>query len=290
MSIDSSEYNWSWDRVTNWVARALILLALKLPYKMRVRWFGWLVSNTIARFAGLRKRASTNLRMVMPELTEAEIRRLSRQATNNLGRILIETYSRDDLERTCSQLPLSGAGYEAIKTARHNGQPVVFVSGHFGNYFAARVALQARGFEMGAVYRPFSNPYFDAHYLTAINEFGLTFARGVHGTRDMVRHLKSGGNVAILADQHFTSGAPLEFFGRPARTATSAAILALKYNALLVPLYGVRRADGVHFDVVIEPPIPVGTPEAMTQALNDSLEAIIRQHPDQWMWNHRRWK
>lgn len=290
MSSASFDRSRSLDRVSNWFARTLILLALKLPYEMRIRWFGWIVSNTVAPLAGMRKRATANLRTIMPELSDEEIGRLSHRATNNLGRLLIETYSKDDLERTCSQLPLQGAGWDAIETARRNGQPIVLVSGHFGNYSAARVALQARGYSIGAVYRPFNNQYFDAHYLAALNEYGATFARGLQGTREMVRYLKSGKCVAILADQHFASGAPLEFFGHPAKTATSAAHLALEYNALLVPFYGVRRPDGIHFDVIIEPPVAAGTPESMTQALNDSLEAIIRRHPDQWMWTHRRWK
>jgi KDO2-lipid IV(A) lauroyltransferase len=44
------------------------------------------------------------------------------------------------------------------------------------------------------------------------------------------------------------------------------------------------------FQIIVEAPIPHGTPEAMTQALNDSLEAIVRQNIDQWFWIHRRWK
>ncbi|MDE3120851.1 MAG: lauroyl acyltransferase, partial [Paracoccaceae bacterium] len=54
--------------------------------------------------------------------------------------------------------------------------------------------------------------------------------------------------------------------------------------------YGIRRPDGLSFDIVIEAPIPHGTPQEMTQALNDSLEALVRRHPEQWFWIHRRWK
>jgi KDO2-lipid IV(A) lauroyltransferase len=85
-------------------------------------------------------------------------------------------------------------------------------------------------------------------------------------------------------------GAPLRFFGHEALTALSAAELALRYEADLVPTYGIRQPDGLSFEVVVEPPIPKGTPEAMTQALNDSLEALARRHLDQWFWIHRRWK
>jgi KDO2-lipid IV(A) lauroyltransferase len=106
----------------------------------------------------------------------------------------------------------------------------------------------------------------------------------------MVRHLRSGGMLGMLIDQHMGHGAPLTFFGKTALTALSAADLALKYDALLVPTYGIRGPDGLSFTIVVEAPIPAGTPEAMTQALNDSLEALVRRHMDQWFWIHRRWK
>ena len=56
------------------------------------------------------------------------------------------------------------------------------------------------------------------------------------------------------------------------------------------PTYAIRQPDGLSFEIIVEPPIPHGTPEAMTQALNDSLEALVRKHLDQWFWIHRRWK
>ena len=96
--------------------------------------------------------------------------------------------------------------------------------------------------------------------------------------------------LAMLIDQHFHRGARLRFFGHEALTALSAADLALRYDADLVPMYAIRAPDGISFHIVVESPIPPGTPEAMTQALNDSLEAHVRQNMDQWFWVHRRWK
>jgi KDO2-lipid IV(A) lauroyltransferase len=96
--------------------------------------------------------------------------------------------------------------------------------------------------------------------------------------------------VHALIDQRMHQGAKLSFFGHEALTALSAAELALKYDALLLPVYAIRRPDGLDFDILVEAPIAPGTPEAMTQALNDSLEALVRRHPEQWFWIHRRWK
>jgi KDO2-lipid IV(A) lauroyltransferase len=66
--------------------------------------------------------------------------------------------------------------------------------------------------------------------------------------------------------------------------------MALKYDALLIPTYAIRQPDGLTFQIVVDAPILKETPEAMTQALNDNLEALIRRYPEQWFWIHRRWK
>jgi KDO2-lipid IV(A) lauroyltransferase len=96
--------------------------------------------------------------------------------------------------------------------------------------------------------------------------------------------------VGMLIDQHMGQGTALDFMGQPAMTALSAAELALKYNCLLVPVYGIRQADGLHFDLVVEAPIAPSDAVTMTQALNDSLAAQVRRRPEQWFWVHRRWK
>jgi KDO2-lipid IV(A) lauroyltransferase len=106
----------------------------------------------------------------------------------------------------------------------------------------------------------------------------------------MVRFLRGGGILGLLIDQRMQQGAKLSFFGHEALTALSAAELALKYDALLLPVYAIRQENGLDFDILVESPIPPGPPEAMTQALNDSLEALVRAHPGQWLWIHRRWK
>lgn len=116
------------------------------------------------------------------------------------------------------------------------------------------------------------------------------FPRDRHGFAQMVRHLRAGKLLALLIDQHMSKGARLSFFGQPANTAVSAAQLALKYDALLVPIYAVRKADGLGFAIEVEPPVPHSDEKTMTQALNDSLEAQVRRHPEQWLWTHRRWK
>lgn len=269
-----------------------LLYGLQLvPYRWRVPAAGWVVTRLVAPLAGYRTRIRENLALAWPELAHSRIETLVRDVPDNAGRTLIEIYSGASFKAQVAQSPIRGAGWQTLIEARARGQGVILVSGHFGNYDVPRAVLSAKGYPVGGLYKPARNPFFNKHYIRKIEAIGAPiFPRGRRGLADMVKHLKSGGMMGMLIDQHITSGPLLHFFGQPAHTALSAAELALKYDLLLIPAYGVRGADGLTFEVVVDPPIPRSTPEEMTQALNDNLEAQIRQHPAQWFWIHRRWK
>ncbi len=282
-------------RAMHWVVdrtlRAAIGVALMLPYERRVRMMGRLMRSVIAPLAGYEARSCENLAMIFPDIAADDRRRLARAVADNVGRTLIENYSGAEfLARLASEEP-HGAGLAALESARAQGRPAILVSGHFGNYEAPRAALVARGHAIGGLYKPMRNPYFNAHYVRTMEGFGgPVFPQGAAGTKGFVRHLKAGGMLVLLIDQRMATGEPLDFLGQPARTALSAAELALRYDAVLLPFYGTRRADGLTFDVEIEAAVPPSDPVTMTQALNDSLAARVRTRPEQYFWVHRRWR
>lgn len=279
------------DYAVDLAVRALLRIALALPYSWRVPFMGWVMARIAAPLAGWNKRVRANLHHVWPDLPSAEIKRLVRGVPDNFGRALIEMYSGDAFKSRMREMPVTGDGLAALERARDAGRPVVLITGHFGSYDAARVALAARGFPVGGVYNPMTNPYFNAHYVAAMAAIGEPiFARGRKGLTQMIGFLRAGGMVGMIADQFMKHGVALDFLGKPALTALSAAEMALKYDALVVPVYGIRQPDGLSFEIRIEAPIPHGDPVAMTQAMNDSLGALVKRHPEQWFWIHRRWK
>ncbi|MCC5999611.1 MAG: lauroyl acyltransferase [Pararhodobacter sp.] len=270
---------------------AMIGLALRLPLARRVPLMGWLAQYLIAPVAGTGRRIRANLAHVMPELTSAQVRRLTGQVHNNIGRALIELFSGEDFVTQAAAAPMEGAGVQALAEAHAQGRPVILVTAHLGNYDVARAALLARGYRVGGLYMPMSNPAFNARYVAAIGAIGKPlFPRGRTGLGGMLRFLRQGGMLGMVADHYMDHGVVLDFMGKPARTALSAAELALRHDALLVPIYGIRQPDGLTFRVIAEAPVPHGDPVAMTQALNDSAAARIRANPEQWYWVHRRWK
>lgn len=277
--------------LSNALIVGVIRFALMLPYAPRVRGVGWLVQHVLGPVAGYRKRALTNLALIWPQMPDAERRGIASRCLNNVGRTFIENYSARDFPKKMARNTPQGPGYEALKNAAAKGQPVILVTGHFGNYEATRAALVALGFNIGGLYRDMKNPYFNAHYVRTMERFGgPVFPQGRKGTAGFVRHLKHGGQLVLLFDQHVQFAPILDFMGEPARTAPSAAELALRYNALLIPFYSIRQPDGLNFDCLLEAPVPHSDASTMTQALNDSLSARITAHPDQWFWVHRRWR
>lgn len=275
----------------NLFLRALIGGFKLIPYPQRIRAMGWLVERVMAPIAGFDRRVRDNLHLTSPDLTETEVRHLCRAVPNNAGRSLIELYSGQSFIDHARAAEIDGPGLKALQEARDAGRPVILMTGHFGNYDAARAKLISMGFEMGALYRRMANPYFHEHYRETISAIGTPmFEQGRRGMIEMVRHLKQGGTIAIVGDLHVQEGVELDFFGQPALTSTVPAELALKQDAALIPVYAIRKPDGLNFEIVMHEPITHSDPVTMTQEINDGLEELVREHMDQWFWIHRRWK
>ena len=276
----------------NLVLRAIMGLALALPYRWRVPAAGWLISRVVAPLAGYDRRVRENLTLAWPDLPEETVERLTRSVPDNAGRTLIEVYSGRQFARHLEKYPPQGPGWEAMIAAQAEGRPVILATAHFGNFYALRIAAAARFGKVGGLYRPLSNVFFNRHWESALSQNGdqPIFPKGRRGLAEMMKFVRGGNVMVILTDQHVSQGAPLRFFGRRAYTALSAFDIALKTNAIAVPCYGVRSDDGLGFRLIFEEPIPHSTPEEMAQAFNDSLEAQTRAHPGQWFWVHQRWK
>ncbi len=279
------------DKVQNAFSRAVLGGALMLPYKTRVTFVGHVFSKIVAPFAGWNKRVHKNLAYVYPEMSRAERARIARAVTDNVGRTLIEIYSGEEFIAHARTFPVEGPGLPALEAARAAGRPIVLVTAHLGNYDAVRSKLTREGYPMAALYRPIKNPLFHQHYLKAIS----TIAEPVYptdgkGIASLIRHLKDGGIIGIVADVGSRKAPLLKFFGKPAHTPLSAAEWAVKYNATLIPVFGLRQPDGFTFRLHVAEEIPAGDPAEMMQAYNDTVEEIVRAHPEQWFWVHRRWK
>ncbi|MFD1880969.1 lysophospholipid acyltransferase family protein [Paracoccus pacificus] len=280
------------DRIGNRAFLIVMGLARALPYRWRIPAVGWFFAHVLAPLAGWRRRIRENLALARPDLGPAEVRALTRAVPDNAGRALAEIYSGEEFtDRIHAADPLTGPGLPELEAAAQSGRPVILACAHFGNYDAMRAALAGRGWPVGALFRPMNNRVFNTHYIPAIRAIAEPlFPRGRSGLTAMLRFLKGGGWMCLGFDQFDRHGATLQFFGLPSETVLTPAELALRYDAALIPIAGVRQPDGLSFRVEVGKPIPPGTAEEMMQALNDDLERQIRANMGQWFWVHRRWK
>lgn len=271
--------------------RTLVFVIHLMPFPTRLRFMGWLMQSVLGPLVGYNKRSRKNLEMIFPEMSAEERTKIAKQVSNNVGRVLGEMFSPEDFVKGALKTKISGPGLPHLDQARAEGRPIIFLSGHYGNYDVIRVAMNDRGFELGGLYRKMDNPLFHDLYVKNISAMGEPlFERGRVGLGQMLRHFRKGGSLAALIDVRAGEGEALRFFGQPAMTALSLAELAIKNNAVVVPCYATRQADGISFEGIIEEPIPLTDAKTMTQAYNDSLEAQIRRNMGQWFWIHRRWK
>ncbi|RNF33118.1 lysophospholipid acyltransferase family protein [Paracoccus methylarcula] len=280
------------DRLANAAFLAVMGLARLLPYERRIPAMGWLFAHLLAPIAGWRRRIRDNLALARPDLPRDEVEALVRAVPANAGRSVAEIYSGEEFTRRIREAdPLDGPGLPALEAAFEAGRPVIIACAHFGNYDAMRTALAGRGWPVGALYRPMNNEAFNRHYIPAITAIAEPlFPRGRAGLAAMLRFLKGGGWLALGFDQHDRHAPELQFFDLPSRTVLTPAELAIRYDALILPVHGIRQPDGLSFRVHVGEPVEHGEPAAMMQALNDDLEALVRRHMEQWFWVHRRWK
>lgn len=279
------------DRWSDRILRGLIWLALRLPVRLRLRLVGGLVRRVIGPLVGWDKRVRANLDHVWPDTPEAQVTKITGQVLDNVGRAFIENYDVPEMLARGARYEVGGPGLPIVEQAKRDGTPVLFVSGHYGSAECARCAMVARGYQIGGLIRPMSNPFFNAHYVQNMHDIcEPVFEQGRRGTMGLIKHIKSGGMAVLLFDIYDSNGVPIDFLGQPAPTVTSIADIALKTGALVVPFFGIRHADRYGFDAIFEEPIPHGDPVDMMREATRRLEARIKDDPGQWMWIHRRWK
>jgi len=184
-----------------------------------------------------------------------------------------------------------------------SGRPVIVVSGHFGNWEVAIGTFGMFGFPMGVVARDLDNPYLHRWFSKFREQTGHRLISKKGGGADMLATLERRGHLALMGDQDAGStGLFVDFFGKPASTFKSIALVALEYRAYLSVGYAIRLPDDfeknrwVRYELgnadIIDCEQYTG-PDAVreiTQRFTTALEKAVARAPEQYFWLHRRWK
>ncbi len=243
--------------------------------------------------------AKKNILIAFPDLNEKSINEMIERMWKNIGRIFgeyihINKFSIIDQKK----IKIVFANKKNFEMLKKNNKPVVFFSGHFANFELMAKCLQELGFNIGAIYRPLNNIF-----LNPIMEFirkkyicPIQIEKGSNGTKKLIKHISTNGPLALMIDQRLSSSIRVPFFNQPASTTTTPAQLAIKYDALLIPVF-LKRLEKTNFEFFIEEPLIINRTSDydkdifnITQIMNKKIEEFIKRDPAHWLWSHDRWK
>jgi KDO2-lipid IV(A) lauroyltransferase len=255
-------------------------------------WLGGWLARSIGPWLRPSRIARANLAMAFPDKSKAEIETIVRGMWDNLGRVAAEFPHLEELAATRVEL----VGGEYIDQLRDDGQAGIFISGHLGNWELNGAVALKRGLPLHLVYRAANNPWVEKLYRKGRKlASGAQIQKGTEGARQALSVLKKGGHLGMLVDQKMNDGVPIPFFGRDAMTAPAMAQFATRFKCPLVPAR-TERLGGAHFRVTIMPPMDFphtgdhhDDNRLLLIRINAQMEEWVREHPDQWLWAHRRW-
>lgn len=231
------------------------------------------------------------------ERTAAERARIARSVFVNQGRTMAELALSPRLNDAGLHALVSMEGREIIDREKRRGKGIIIITGHLGNWELIPAYFVSVGLHGGVVAR---RVYYEK-YERLLSRLRLSKGFRVfyrdESPREILKTLRRNEVVGILADQDVRKldGVFVEFFGRPAYTPTAPVLIAMKTGAPLIPARIVR--EGRKHRIIVDEPIVLrltGDREAdlihNTQAWSHVIERYIREHPDQWVWMHRRWR
>lgn len=191
---------------------------------------------------------------------------------------------------------------ESPLAAHKQGKGLILLTGHFGNWEVSTVAGIQQFPEFKGMFhfvrRPLKPKFFNDFVTRRFHKAGFgTIAK--RGSLDQILDLLAGGAIVVYVfDQHAgkRDGVTVDFFGHPAGTFKSPALIAMASGAPVIPASSWREPDGTHV-LRFEAPIPVVQTDdpgadirTNTRAFNAALERMLLRHPEQWIWMHKRWK
>jgi KDO2-lipid IV(A) lauroyltransferase len=245
-----------------------------------------------------------NLRVAFPEKSDAEIEQILAGVWDNLGRIGIEFAHLDEFSVAGAGAPTADVITYAPETAERylrlaeSGKPMLGFAAHLANWELPAVAGKLLGAQSAVLYRrPNIRAISDVIVKLRAPLMGDLVSTGLAAPVHLARLLQSGAHVGMLADQHFSNGVEVIFFGRRCLANPLIALLARQTEAPIHGMRVVRKPDGNSFWAELTGPIEpardaggrvdiAGTMQAVTSV----IEGWVREHPEQWLWLHRRWR
>lgn len=256
---------------------------------------GWLAGSVL----GIRrKEVAEHLSFVFPDRSSSWRNRVARASYRHLGREAVTLFRMTRWPLAKVQERVRIGGFEEIEEEARGERGVVLLTGHLGNWEVAGAALAARGIPLDVVGKGMSNRRFEADLFRARERLGMRVIEMGDAPKEVLRSLGRGRVTAIVGDQNaHRHGVFIPFFGRLAATARGPALFALRAGAPVFVGFVVREVGlGQRYLVRIERLEYETTGDverdvsSLLRAYHERLEDAIRSAPEQYLWQHKRWK
>ena len=277
-----------------WIGVGIMKLISMLPWKVLMA-IGRTLGAAIERFPSPRREvAATNIALCFPELAAAAQKKLVDAHLRDIGMMLIEfALGWMGSDRAIARIPVRFEGLEHLEAAHAQGRGVLLVGGHFSHLeLCARLVSQR--IRIAGMYRRMDNPVFEWTVLRA----RLGYARAMFDKDDIrgtVKYLRSGGTLWYAPDQDMRSkdNAFVPFFGVIAATITGTHHLARMSHSVVIPFFHRRLPGNQGYALRLGTPLeglPSADAETDTARVNLSIEEMVREAPEQYLWVHKRFK
>ncbi|MBT4645766.1 MAG: hypothetical protein HOC10_04605 [Pelagibacteraceae bacterium] len=238
--------------------------------------------------------AKNNCKIVFPNLSDDAIIKIINNSWKNLGNNLFElTY----LKKLINQKNLiEFEGLEVLEKIKKKAAPVIFFSIHASNWEICVPILDQKGFNIGAIYRHINNKFFDKYIYKKRNEalnskYSFYTPKGKISAKEILNGVNNNKNIFLLVDQKDSAGVFIDFFGNKVKTQIGFLKIARKYNLQLIPMRNIRLPNN-KFKITFEKPLEhnnnlISDEEKMLE-INNIIEKWIKENPENWFWQHKR--
>ncbi|MCK4404265.1 MAG: lysophospholipid acyltransferase family protein [candidate division Zixibacteria bacterium] len=290
-------------RIKNWFLFRLITTIISLlnflPRNAAISVGGFLGKLAYFLIGEARRKTLYNLSLAFGKVMNGKkLRKLAYQVFENVGKnvadaVRLKKMSWEDIEKITEI-----EGLEHFDKAYRAEKGVIGFTGHISNFELMAAYFSLRGYKLSVVGREVYDPRLDRLLVENRESVGIENIPSSAGVKPILKVLRAGKFLGVLADQDSSRvrGVFVNFFGRPARTPVGPVLLAYKTGSPIVPMAIVRKNKN-KYKIIVKPPVELTFSENrekditnVTQKCMQVLESIIREHPDQWLWMHDRWK
>ena len=186
---------------------------------------------------------------------------------------------------------------EIIEKAFKENRKIIYMTAHYGGWEITLPYIALMFGEIATVNRKMNNPHIQKKYEKARSKNSITMIEKEGAARGMIKAFKENKSIAVVIDQHINSGLDIEFLGQKDKATDSTSIMALKFDAVIIPIFTVCN-DFRNWTIEVQEAIDVRTFDfktddkikELTQYQNDVVSKQIFKKPDFWLWQHKRFK